>query len=154
MIKEINFDSGEIRGRPPKKTGEYSVFTKYAIQCNQLRSIVVDKKQEMGILGYCNTGSVDMNLTIGQPTFGRFMGDITNFVSGTADAIGPAHPLFLSNMTKEVEKKYDLKAHPKIPILLQDDSMISVSHVERVTAKYEWYRLQVSGHYDKNFRRI
>ena len=47
MTEEINFDSGEIRGRPPKKTGEYSVFTKYAIQCNQLRSIVVDKKQEM-----------------------------------------------------------------------------------------------------------
>ena len=154
MTEEINFDSGEIRGRPPKKTGEYSVFTKYAIQCNQLRSIVVDKKQEMGISGYCNTGSADMNVTIGQPNFGRFMGDVTNFAGGIADAIGPAHPLFLSNMKKDDEKKYDPKIHPKIPILLLDDAMISVLHVERVTSEYEWYRLQVSGNYDENSQTI
>ena len=154
MIKEINFDSGEIRGRPPKKTGEMSPFAKYATECNQLRCIVVDKKQEQGILGYCNTGSVDMNVIIGQPESGSFMGDITNIVGGLGDGLAPAHHLFLSNMKKDDEKKYDPKAHPKIPILLQDDSMISVSHVERVTAKYEWYRLQVSGHYDENFRRI
>ena len=113
---------------------------------NLFKSIVVDKKQEMGILGYCNTGSVDMNLTIGQPTFGRFMGDITNIAGGLSDCLAPAHHLFLSNMKKDDEKKYDPKIHPKIPILLLDDAMISVLHVERVTSEYEWYRLQVSGH--------
>ena len=154
MTEEINFDSGKMFSRPPIKTGALSVFTQYPGRVIPLRNRIADTLQQLSISNcYCNTGFASLSVTIGQPP-SSFIGDITNIAGGIADAIGPAHKNFIHNMNQYAENQYNPRIHPSIPLLITDDSIFSVLHVERVTSDSEWYRLQVSGHYDKNFRRI
>ena len=152
MTEEINFDSGKMFSRPPIKTGALSVFTQYPGRVIPLRNRIADTLQQLSISNcYCNTGFASLSVTIGQPP-SSFIGDITNIAGGIADAIGPAHRNLIDNMDQYTENQYDSRIHPSIPLLISDDSMFSVLHVERVISELEWYRLQVSGHYDENSR--
>ena len=153
MTEEINFDSGKMFSRPPIKTGALSVFTQYPDRVISLRNRIADRLQQLPISNcYCNTGFASLNVTIAQQH--RRNGDITNIAGGIADAIGPAHRNLIDNMDQYTENQYDSRIHPSIPLLISDDSRFSVLHVERIISESAWYRLQVSGYYDENFRRI
>ncbi len=152
-MKEINFDSGTIYDHPPIKTGANSVFTQYPRRVISLLDTIYDVKKEMGISGYyCNTGFAGLNIKIAQRDSGN--GDITNIAGGIADALGPANKNWHRQASEHTKKMYDSRIYPMQPIGVADDSMFSVLHVERVISESEWYRLQVSGYYDENFRRI
>ena len=150
-MKEINFDSGKMFSDPPIKTGVRSVFTQYPDRVISLRNRIADRLQQLPFSNcYCNTGFASLNVTIAQRHSRN--GDITNIAGGISDAIGPAHRNLIDNMDQYTENQYDSRIHPSIPLLISDDSMFSVLHVERVISELEWYRLQVSGHYDENSR--
>ena len=134
-----------VPGSPPKKACSISTWSDpvQAPLINTLRKQIVDEKYANGIQGYCNWGSVEMDIII-RITETSVKADIDNHVRGIFDAI-QARPANKPNYNENV---FEPTTHPDITVLLSDDMLVYDLHAIRTLAEKESYTVKISGEYN------
>ena len=133
----MNYKFGRIEGKPPKKDGASSMWSKDS----EVKRLIAlrERAYEFYKKGKVLNNNIKLTLKVHLKKNGRRVGDLDNFIAGICDGLMFAH----DNKELKISRNFPEHIHPRKFRLIEDDYLIVKIIAEKKKSDEEYYEVEL-----------